>query len=102
MAILCSDPQVGEGRLCSKFCLLCYTQVLKKLTHTHTLQHSLVLHSEYLPVELWYLIKAVPVDDGVDQEKPFACVHVLFSHGTEFLLSSRVPYFCKPTSSSLL
>ena len=48
-------------------------------------RNILVLDSEDLAVELWDLIEAVPVDDGVDQQEPLPCVHVLFSHGTELL-----------------
>lgn len=47
--------------------------------------HILVLDSEDLAMELWDLIEAVPVDDGVDQQEPLSRVHVLLSHGTELL-----------------
>ena len=53
---------------------------------------SPVLHSENLSVKLWNSLKAVSINDGVHKEKPLACVHVLFPHGTEILHTVSLLY----------
>ena len=41
-------------------------------------------------MKLWDLVKAVPVDDRVDQQEAFPCVHILFPHSTKLLQENIV------------
>jgi hypothetical protein len=50
----------------------------------------LVLHTEDLLLERENFLKALSACYAVDEEKAFACTHVLFAHGAVFFLACCV------------
>ena len=52
-----------------------------------------VFNTQYLCVEVGYVLVTLLVYYRVDYKKPVSFSHVLFSHSTELFLTSRVQYW---------